>query len=188
MYTRYNSSYINSNSNKYNHTEDNMENISNRLMEVCEIQSRGKLIFVKRDWDKKTYICAGHTYKQFDFDSAPTASVYIIPDEEYKETNGFQWPHKDIDKIIKLYNDNGYDFVEFEQRTIDFTKPENFVKLFNLKVYEHECASTLAHMVTHDHCVNSTEEFIYYMVLMIENGRCSYNLAKLIKEQTWKYD
>lgn len=41
----------------YNHIEDNMENISNRLMQVCEIQTRGKLIFVKRDWDKKTDEC-----------------------------------------------------------------------------------------------------------------------------------
>lgn len=27
-----------------------------------------------------------------------------------------------------------------------------------------------------------------YLVLLIENGRCSYNLARLIKEQAWKYD
>ncbi len=109
-----------------------MTNISKELCEICEIERESKLVFKKRDWDGKTYICAGHGYKEFDFKSTPHSIVDIIPTKDYEETNGFLYPYSDIEWIKQEYDKNGYDFVEFRQRIIDFEQAENFVKLFKL--------------------------------------------------------
>ena len=109
-----------------------MTNLSKELCEICGIEREGKLIFRKRDWDGRSWISAGRGYKEFDFESIPEVTVDIIPTKDYKETNGFQYPYTDIEKIKKIYNEHGYDFVEFRQNVIDFTSPENFVRLLKI--------------------------------------------------------
>lgn len=109
-----------------------MTNLSKDLCKICGIERKGKLIFKKRNWDKKTYICAGRGYKEFDFRSIPEVTVDIVPTKDYEEINGFQYPYSDIEYIKEEYNKNDYDFVEFRQRTIDFTQAENFVKLLKI--------------------------------------------------------
>lgn len=112
------------------------KDLSRELCEICGIERKGKLVFKKRNWDGKTYVCAGRGYKEFDFCSTPEATVDIIPTKDYKQTNGFHYPYSDIERIKKEYDKNGYDFVEFRQRTIDFTQPENFVKLEEIMLAE----------------------------------------------------
>ena len=109
-----------------------MTNLSKELCEICGIERKGKLIFRKRDWDGRSWISAGRGYKEFDFETIPEVTVDIIPTKDYKETNGFQYPYTDIEKIKKIYNEHGYDFVEFWQNVIDFTSPENFVRLLKI--------------------------------------------------------
>ena len=108
--------------------------LSQKICEVCGIEPKGKLIFEKRNWDKKTWISAGHGYKEFDFKSIPTAEVDIIPTKLYNEKNGFQYPHSMIDEIKKLYDENGYDFQKFEAKFIDFENNNNKLKLINLLI------------------------------------------------------
>ena len=109
------------------------KSLSQKICEACGIEPKGKLVFEKRNWDKKTWICAGTTYKKFDFESTPDVKVYIVPTIEYDEKNGFEYPYSRIEEIKKLYNDNGYDFIEFEAKFPDFQyNNNNFVKLLNL--------------------------------------------------------
>lgn len=109
-----------------------MSELSKLICEKCKIQTSGKLIFRKRNWNDRHYISAGCGYKEFDFTSCPETSVNILPDYKYKEEMGWQYPYKQIEEIKKIYDKNGYDFVEFRTKTIDFESPENFMKLFKL--------------------------------------------------------
>lgn len=109
------------------------KSLSQQICEVCGIEPKGKLVFEKRNWDKKTWLSAGVEYKQFDFESTPNVTVDIIPTEFYNEKNGFQYPYSRIDEIKKLYDKNGYDFIEFAAKFIDFeNNNNNFVKLINI--------------------------------------------------------
>lgn len=109
--------------------------LSEQICEVCGIEPKGKLVFEKRNWDKKTWINSGRGYKEFDFESAPTVIVDIIPTELYDEKNGFEYPYSKIDEIKKIYDKNGYDFIEFEAKFIDFeTNNNNKLKLIDLLI------------------------------------------------------
>lgn len=109
-----------------------MSELSKLICEKCKIQTSGKLIFHKRNCNDRCYVSAGCGYKEFDFTSCPETSVNILPDYKYKEEMGWQYPYKQIEEIKKIYDKNGYDFVEFRTKTIDFELPENFMKLFKL--------------------------------------------------------
>lgn len=109
---------------------------SRALCEICGIERKGKLIFKKRDWDGKTWVCGGRSYKEFDFSSMPDVSVDIVPTAQWNKKNGFLYPYTDIEKIKKLYGEHGYDFVEFLKADINFEQPENFVKLEELMLAE----------------------------------------------------
>ena len=109
-----------------------MSELSKLICEKCKIQTSGKLIFHKRNCNDRCYVSAGCGYKEFDFTSCPETSVNILPDYKYKEEMGWQYPYKQIEEIKKIYDKNGYDFVEFRTKTIDFESPENFMKLFKL--------------------------------------------------------
>lgn len=145
-----------------------MTNLSKELCEICGIERKGKLIFRKRDWDGRCWISAGRGYKEFDFTSIPEVTVDIIPTKDYKETNGFQYPYTDIEKIKKIYNEHGYDFVEFKQNVIDFTQPDNFVKLWELKIKHPQTLEML-----------SLNEYLKY------SNRKSFLTSMIVRLQTW---
>lgn len=108
--------------------------LSQKICEECGIEPKGKLIFKKRGWDGKTWLSVGVGYKKFDFESTPNVRVNIIPTKLYDEKNGFEYPYSMIEEIKKLYDKNGYDFIEFEAKFIDFENNNNFVKLLELKI------------------------------------------------------
>lgn len=169
-----------------------MTNLSKELCDICEIEREGKLVFKKRDWDGKTYICAGHGYKEFDFKSTPTVTVDIIPTRDYKETNGFQYPYSDIDLIKKEYDKNGYNFVEFRQRTIDFMQPENFVQLMDLKIKGLTNSNmTLMGLLNQEYRLTKREDYIRFLYLYhitYLNPYCRNNLKQAIRAEEWIYE
>lgn len=180
------------------------KNLSKQLCELCGVERKGKLIFRKRDWDGRSWISAGCGYKEFDFKSIPETSVDIIPTKDYKETNGFQYPYTDIEKIKKIYNEHGYDFVEFRQNVIDFTSPENFVRLFKLittlEYYSYDVGNYyIPYIPTFKQisCLR-TEEAEYtsenidpieaFLTCVIKCAIKEKDTADYIKETEWKYE
>lgn len=165
--------------------------LSRQLCELCGIERKGKLIFRKRDWDGRSWISAGCGYKEFDFKSIPEIRVDIIPTKDYDEKNGFQYPYSDIERIKREYDKNGYDFVEFSQRTIDFTKPENFKKLFELKIHIFEVDTTLALYLTHNSTMATAEDFLENLLFILEK-LCDLDTVESIKqsirEAEWVYE
>lgn len=180
--------------------------LSKQLCELCGIERKGKLIFRKRDWDGRSWISTGCGYKEFDFVSIPETSVDIIPTKDYDEKNGFQYPYSDIERIKREYDKNGYDFVEFRQRKIDFTKPENFVKLLHLPseiVIKNERvipAKNMWWIINMDvkkygqlapyYC----DDFFIRLILLLQNENKDYNdefinsIKQSIREAEWVYD
>ncbi len=160
------------------------KDLSRELCEICVIERKGKLIFKKRDWDKKTYICSGHGYKEFDFKSIPEAAVDIVPTKDYKETNGFLYPYSDIERIKEEYDKNGYDFVEFRQRTINFEQPENFVKL--LKIANDVLGSvhfTTAYTKNKPH-IFEEQVLLHYLPI----AKLNEAFKQAIREMEWVYE
>ena len=169
-----------------------MTNLSKDLCKICGIERKGKLIFKKRNWDKKTYICAGRGYKEFDFRSIPEVTVDIVPTKDYEETNGFQYPYTDIEKIKKIYNEHGYDFVEFRQNVIDFTSPENFVRLLELKIL---AGATLWGWLSVQGVFMSQRKTVLktiYLILSREINFCNKltleQIKQSIRETEWVYE
>ena len=179
--------------------------LSQKICEVCGIEPKGKLIFEKRNWDKKTWISAGHGYKEFDFKSIPTAEVDIIPTKLYNEKNGFQYPHSMIDEIKKLYDENGYDFKEFEAKFIDFeNNNNNFEKL--LEIVSKKASVSFCHNGTYYGCsiyyffkdifeaVEGTLQHSFLNTLLVQDLRnpCKPKLLEQIKQtiraEEWKYE
>lgn len=169
-----------------------MTNLSKELCEICGIERKGKLIFKKRDWDKKTYICSGHRYKEFDFKSIPEATVDIVPTKDYKETNGFLYPYSDIERIKEEYDKNGYDFVEFRQRTINFEQPENFVKLMELKVKGLSGGNlTLMGILNKEYWLSDRQDYIRFLCQYFISDLTPYwqdKLKRAIRETEWVYE
>lgn len=153
--------------------------LSRQLCELCGIERKGKLIFRKRDWDGRSWISAGYGYKEFDFKSVPETSVDIIPTKDYDEKNGFQYPYSDIERIKREYDKNGYDFVEFRQRTIDFTKPENFVRLFDLPIVNNG-TRTVGYFVVYEFTMKTIKDFIECLIIKLE--RTQFSITKEVKQ------
>ena len=164
-----------------------MTNLSKELCEICGIERKGKLIFRKRDWDGRSWISAGRGYKEFDFETIPEVTVDIIPTKDYKETNGFQYPYTDIEKIKKIYNEHGYDFVEFRQNVIDFTSPENFVRLFDLTLPQ-KGIPTIAEFVTYEHLtITDSKDFLAKLIEMLKDDSYVADIKQSIRETEWVY-
>lgn len=106
--------------------------LSDKLCKICNIEVPGRLKFFKRGWNGKSYIMSGHGYKQFDFTSQPYVDVRILPTCEYNDEMGFVFPYTEIENIKKIYDENGYDFIEFKTASIDFEKLTNFTKLLEI--------------------------------------------------------
>lgn len=168
------------------------KNLSRELCEICGIERKGKLVFKKRNWDGKTYVCAGRGYKEFDFCSTPEATVDIIPTKDYKQTNGFHYPYSDIERIKKEYDKNGYDFVEFRQRTIDFTQPENFVKLLELRfTTKRGDIFTVAEALQNGRCFTFADRKSFLEQLLDYIFTCENfgeYIKQAIKSEVWKYE
>lgn len=177
------------------------KDLSRELCEICVIERKGKLIFKKRDWDKKTYICSGHGYKEFDFKSIPEAAVDIVPTKDYKETNGFLYPYSDIERIKEEYDKNGYDFVEFRQRTINFTQPENFIKLLNFYYRFFQgvdiCAfeDEVRELEARGEQISIQNDFLAMLIFDLQNREHGFNLdinfevfTQAIRETEWVYE
>lgn len=171
------------------------KSLSQQLCEACGIEPKGKLVFEKRNWDKKTWLSAGVGYKQFDFESTPNVSVDIIPTEFYNEKNGFQYPYSRIDEIKKLYDKNGYDFIEFAAKFIDFeNNNNNFVKL--LEIVSKKSSVSFCHNGTYYGCsihyffdhifeaVEGTLQHNFLNTLLVQDLRnpCKPKLLEQIKQ------
>lgn len=166
-----------------------MTNLSKELCEICGIEPKGKLVFKKRDWNG-TYISSAKGYKEFDFKSTPEVTVDIVPTKDYEETNGFLYPYSDIERIKEEYDKNGYDFVEFRQRTINFEQAENFVKLMDLKV-EGLSASNLPLMglLNKEYWLSSRPDYIEFLYKYYIPGLVPYwqeKLKQAIRQATWE--
>ena len=74
------------------------------------------------------------------------------------------------------------------EKTVDFTKPENFVRLFDLKINNHTNALTIAYVVTNNYAICSTEEFLYYLLCELRAGFAISNVKQSIREAEWVYD
>ena len=161
--------------------------LSRQLCELCGIERKGILLFKKRNWDG-TYISAASRYKEFDFESIPHAFVSIIPTKDYDKKNGFEYPYSDIEQIKREYDKNGYDFVEFRQRTIDFTKSENFVRLFNLRT-KRQKSYTVAELITLEcMAIIDTKNFLENLIYIIKSDMDVADIKQSIREAEWVYD
>ena len=163
-------------------------NLNQQLCELCGIEREGILLFKKRNWDG-TYISAACRYKEFDFESIPQAFVSIIPTKDYDKKNGFEYPYSDIERIKREYDKNGYDFVEFRQRTIDFTKPENFVRLFDLPIVNNG-TRTVGYFVVYEFTMKTVEEFIECLIIKLERTQLlvTGEVKQSIREAEWVYE
>lgn len=165
--------------------------LSKQICEICGIQTHGKLIFHKRNWDDKCYISAGRGYKEFDFKSCPNVTVDILPDNQWEEKMGWQYPYKQIEEIKQLYDKNGYDFVEFKTESIDFGQPENFCKLADLSI-ETMYNKTIFWLVTQEYPCEDREYFLGKFYEILKTAVLpDYNLNSIkqaIREAEWKYE
>lgn len=164
---------------------------SRKLCEICGIERKGKLIFKKRDWDGKTWVCGGRSYKEFDFSSMPDVSVDIVPTAQWNEKNGFLYPYTDIEKIKKLYDKHGYDFVEFLKADINFEQPENFVKLLELRfTSKRGYVFTVAEALQRGRCFTFADRESFLEQLLDYMFTCE-NFGEYIKQairgQEWLY-
>lgn len=165
---------------------------SRELCEICGIERKGKLIFKKRNWDGKSWVSAGCSYKKFDFSSIPDVSVDIIPTAQWDKKNGFQYPYKYLENIKKLYDKHGYDFVEFEKADINFEQPENFVKLIELRfttkrgdIFTVVEALQNARSFTFADRKSFLEQLLDYIFVCENFGEY---IKQAIREQEWKYE
>lgn len=87
-------------------------------------------------------------------------------------------------KIIEDYNGNEYEIFP------DFTQPENFVMLFNLKVNTNPFGNTLAYFITSDYRIIDTEGFLILLFKILKSEEeCKVNKIKqAIKSEEWKYE
>lgn len=72
----------------------------------------------------------------------------------------------------------------------DFTQPENFVKLFNLKVNTNPFGNTLAYFITSDSKIADTKDFLIVLFNILKSvEECKVNKIKqAIKSEVWKYE
>lgn len=72
----------------------------------------------------------------------------------------------------------------------DFTQPENFVKLFNLKINNNLFSNTLAYFITSDSKIADTKDFLIVLFNILKSvEECKVNKIKqAIKSEVWKYD
>lgn len=76
------------------------------------------------------------------------------------------------------------------EKTVDFTKPANFVRLFNLKVYECPDACTIAYLITSKHSIDTVEEFLYYLHHDLKTlpGLRVFDIKQSIREGEWVHE
>lgn len=72
----------------------------------------------------------------------------------------------------------------------DFTEPENFVKLFNLKINNNLFGNTLAYFITSDSKIVDIKDFLIVLLNILKSvEECKVNKIKqAIKLEVWKYD
>lgn len=162
-----------------------MINLSKELCEICGIERKGKLIFRKRGWDGRNWISAGRGYKEFDFESIPEVTVDIIPTAQWNKKNGFQYPYTYIEKIKKLYDEHGYDFVEFNKANINFEQPENFVKLFELNIPDSSVTVGAAICFCNRRHLNNRDDFLESVIQL---AKYNNDIKQAIKETEWVYE
>lgn len=87
-------------------------------------------------------------------------------------------------KIIEDYDGNEYEIFP------DFTQPENFVKLFNLKVNTNPFGNTLAYFITSDSKIADTKDFLIVLFNILKSvEECKVNkIKRAIKSEVWKYE
>lgn len=157
--------------------------LSEQLCEIVGLEIPGKLVFRKRNWDKKTYINSGHGYKEFDFKSQPDAYVDIIPTRNWDEKNGFSFPYSAIENIKKIYDEHGYDFIKIQTKRLDFEQPENFVKLLELKTEDY---GTILDIISTDYSLSTRIDFLQCLYLRLATN--AYSDIDQIKQSIRDYD
>lgn len=88
-----------------------------------------------------------------------------------------------------LTNENGI-VQSYKKQTLDFTNGANFVRLFDLKTNNHTNVLTIAYVITNNHAICSTEEFLYYLLceLRADKGFAISNVKQSIRGAEWVYE
>ena len=73
--------------------------------------------------------------------------------------------------------------------TVDFTKPENFVRLFNLPIVNNE-KRTVGYFVIYEFTMKTIEEFIGCLIIKLERTQLSITkeVKQSIREAEWVHE
>lgn len=75
------------------------------------------------------------------------------------------------------------------EQTIDFTKPENFVRLVNLPIVNNE-KRTVGYFVIYEFTMKTIEEFIECLIIKLHRTQLSItkDVKQSIREAEWVYE
>lgn len=79
-------------------------------------------------------------------------------------------------------------FNRFEKVYPDFTKPENFVRLFDLTLPQ-KGIPTIAEFVTYEHLtITDSKDFLAKLIEMLKDGSYVADIKQSIRETEWVYE
>lgn len=75
------------------------------------------------------------------------------------------------------------------EQTVDFTKPENFVRLFNLPIVNNG-TRTVGYFVVHEFTMKTIKDFIECLIIKLERTQLSITkeVKQSIREAEWVYE
>ena len=74
------------------------------------------------------------------------------------------------------------------EKKVDFTKPENFVRLLNLTLPQ-KGIPTIAEFVTYEHLtITDSNDFLAKLIEMLKDDSYVADIKKSIREAEWVYD
>ena len=106
----------------------------------------------------------------------PKYYFYDLRHKEFVEIN-----HKTYSKFKNEY--------QTKETYPDFTKPENFVRLFNLPIVNNG-ARTVGYFVVYEFTMKTVEEFIECLIIKLERTQLlvTGEVKQSIREAEWVYD
>lgn len=93
-------------------------------------------------------------------------------------------PYILLEDNCRVYDNNG-ELCEQYVHKLNFEQPENFVKLFNLQLYQ----TTLAAIITYDSIILNTRDFISSVIQELKDTHYDTSeIKQAIRDEEWIYE